>query len=184
MKKHDLILLWRKRISNGSIAGTTLRNQGKGIVQCARAYLIKLDLSELHFIKDAEQFDIWLDQKTAKLQTEMRRLLKRETGNDVFWDTARKSLNLYLLESCYNTVLREAFVLSHVEDFLEVPLDSQVAKRLQEASGGKLPKWHSFKWLKSDDHKIYQDFALSYARKNDLKRAQLDLVFWRSGADE
>ena len=97
MKKHDLILLWRKRISNGSIAGTTLRNQGKGIVQCARAYLIKLDLSELHFIKDAEQFDIWLDQKTAKLQTEMRRLLKRETGNDVFWGTARKSLNLYLL---------------------------------------------------------------------------------------
>jgi hypothetical protein len=119
-----------------------------------------------------------LNRATGRLQA----LLPGQAGS---WGLARKCLNIFLRDSFYNAYLRSDFELTKAEQWYEVPLDSNVAKGLQQRAGKArpvvpLPKWTSIKALSPANSQRFQDFASTLAREEGLPaRVHLDLIFWR-----
>jgi hypothetical protein len=64
---------------------------------------------------------------------------------------------------------------------LEVPLDSHVAGRLRgKPEGRELPRWKSVKRLGYKRSAGYQHVAQQIANRMNLRRADLDVYFWRA----
>jgi len=160
------------------IAGTTLRNQGaSGVVDAARDYLFDLDLRKFADLPD-DRFAHRLDSYTEELRVSLPTRARH-------FGTARKSINLFLMEAFYNRVLCEAYNLQSVEDFLELPIDGHVADGLKKQAkiygvSCTLPKWHGIKNLKSDTNVTFQNCAKEIAGKMHVARVYLDLLLWRS----
>ena len=73
------------------------------------------------------------------------------------WGAARKALNIFLRDVLYNHYLRSHHGLDRLEDWLEVPLDRDVAVALRaESEGGELPRWKTIKRLTPDVSGRYQ----------------------------
>ena len=159
------------------IGPSTLRNQGASKVnEAAIEYLSSLNLKEFSVDKEAD-FLAQLDKHTEILRTK----LPKGAQN---WGTARKALNLFLLQSFYDKYLSKKFDLDKIEYFLEVPLDKDVATSLQQADKDKiiLKKWKSIKSLTSDQSDTFQKVAALYASrwKPPMAKAHLDMIFWRA----
>jgi hypothetical protein len=166
---------YRKRLANVSIGPTTLRNQGaSGVTEVAREFLKKLDLTR--FIHDNElAFAQELDH-----QTEL--LIKSLPKGAQHWGTARKAINLFLGEVYYHRFVCEAYRLDKIENFLELPLDSQVGNFLyreaRKTGKANFPRWLGIKYLTASSSKQYHDFAFELAKSIDCARIHLDLIIW------
>lgn len=163
----------QRRIANTSIAPAAARSMGPaGTIQAARRYLSRLDLSDFSS-RHESQFAERLNHYTKGLR---RRL--PEGGRH--WGSSRKFLNIFLRGVVYNRYLCHEFALTQIETWLEVPLDSHVAKGLRHELGGEcLPGWKSVISLNHYQNRQFQDFASEVANRYGTSRVHLDLRYWR-----
>jgi len=151
-----------------------LRGQGApGVVKKAREYLMGLDLGEFKDISE-RQFNNLLKKHTEKLRERFPEGAKKN------WGAARKAINCFLEDAFYNRFLAKRYNLDRLEDFLELPLDSNTIRRLKEYAGrGNLPRWRGIKNLKPEDNKRFQECAKELANRERTSRIHRDLEFWR-----
>jgi hypothetical protein len=111
-----------------------------------------------------------LDKWTEDLKT------KLPTGAQN-WGTARKALNVFLVQVFMNKYLAKQYGLSKFSDIPETPLDSQATKKLRKIAGrGKLPRWDGIKRLKPEVSQRYQIFAADYAKQQGIPRSCLERI--------
>ncbi len=170
-------------LAQTSIGASALRNQGAPIVGITRRYMAqKVSLPKLkEALATGAQYARFLDAHTAAL-------LKAYPTAGKSWGAARKGLNLFLRDVCYNTALADELGLprsgaawTKALQWLEVPLDKDVAKAL----GGHIKdtsRWTGIKNLTPEVSKAYQKAAMIIARKNNTARVHLDLAYWRQVA--
>lgn len=163
----------KTHIANISIGASTARRMGpKGTVAAARNYLATLDLSQVHGLSE-RQFKDWLDRKTDDFQS------KLPLGGR-HWGSARKFLNIFLRDVVYNRFLCKVLDLHRIESWLEVPLDSHVAKALRkEPEGSALPGWKTVVGLNQSTSERYQEVATKIGARKGLSRVHLDVFYWR-----
>jgi len=169
----EILKLMQRYVANIAISGSTLRNQGaEGVAKTARAFLAELDLSVFCRIEPhqySEQLDNWTEELKKRLPEGARS-----------WGTARKALNVFLVQVFMNKYFAKEYGLTKFSDVLETPLDSQATSKLRKLAGrGQLPRWDSIKRLKSKDSLRYQEFASVYAKKQGISRACIDIMLWR-----
>jgi hypothetical protein len=168
-----LIKALRYRIANTSIDAATARNMGpKGTVSAARNYLAGLNLMNFKK-KNIKAFRRSLNRATI-------RFIKFLPQGSKHWGSARKFLNIFLRNTVYNRFLCRHYDLNCIKQWLEVPLDSHVAKGLiTEVDSKLLPRWKTVIGLDQRISQLYQDFALKVAKKKGIHRVDLDLLYWR-----
>ena len=177
----------QRRVANISIGASTLRNQGdSGVAGAARGFLVKLPLARLSE-KTERQFNKWLNRETLRLSKQFKGGAKNN------WGAARKAINIFLENAFYDRFLSEEYGLQKLEDMLEIPLDSNVAKGLKkdwktylkkhkiDPDSYKLPQWESIKGLRVEDSDEFQACAHKVAKSepNYRYRIYLDLKYWR-----
>ncbi len=162
-----------ERTAELAIGTSTLRNQGApGVVSAAREFLKELDL-DLFRVRNRDSFHARLSAATRRLKG---RLPKRARN----WGAARKALNIFLRDALYNHYLRSRHGLERLEEWLEVPLDRDVATALRrETQGASLPRWKTIKRLTPKISRRYQAVAQVVARRKGTQRVHLDLYYWR-----
>jgi hypothetical protein len=155
------------------IGPSTLRNQGaKNVIRAARQYLgLNLDLTRLS-VSNEEEFLRVLDEMTVELVDRFPKPARH-------WGAARKAINIFLREVCYNRFLAEAYVLKRLEEWLEIPVDKLVAGALRRLDSAKrLPQWQGIKASTPEINQRYQQFAREIAVEKGLSRAALDMHLW------
>jgi len=169
----ELIDVLRRRIASTSVGPSTARGMGpKGTIKAAREYLASFDLAK--FAKKTERaFQAKLNQATLRFMNHLPQGAKH-------WGAARKFLNIFLRGAVYHRFLCEYYNLYRTERWLELPLDSHVAKGLRGEDGGKLlPRWRTVIRLDRKTNQRYQEFATGVARRIDTYRVHLDILYWR-----
>ena len=167
--KPTLVRLLQIRIAMVAIGAPVLRGQGQpGMVEAARNYLARLDLSKfgINIVDSEAVFLKALDRHTKKLANKFP---GKGLGN---WGAARKSLNLFLRDVVESRSLCDKYKLQHIEKWLEVPLDSHVARGL--CSG-----WPRIRYLTPCVSDEYQALASIMAEMLGCSRVALDLNLWR-----
>lgn len=164
--------IYKNRLVNVSVGSSSLRNQGqKGIIKKTRKFLNKLNL--LNITRNRNSFKTNLDIETKKLT--------KKSG--VKFGAARKSLNIFLLQCSLDRVISSFYKFQRILDCLEPPLDSHTVKHLKSESkrnGIILPRWKGVKYLKGDENFEFQHFAEKIAKRKNIPRAYLDLIYWRN----
>jgi hypothetical protein len=165
--------LMQKRVARTAIGASTARRMGpKGTVGAARGFLEALDLGAFSVQSEA-QFSTILDDETDTFVAAM-------PGEARHWGSCRKFLNIFLRDAIYNRFLSSHYKLQRVENWLEVPLDSHIAKGLRSEPGGHdLPRWKTVIGLCAEDSQRFQAFASKVARQKELARVHLDLYYWQ-----
>jgi hypothetical protein len=171
--KQGLLEVFQKRVAETAVGPSALRNQGnEGVVSQTREHLKTLDLAT--FVKPSERrFRAVLDRETEALRRSLPARAKH-------WGTARKALNLFLRDVLYHRYLCDHYRFSRIEDWLEVPLDSNVAEGLAEAYLDDLPPWPGIKYLRANQSLIYQQAARRVALSADISPVHLDVYWWRN----
>jgi hypothetical protein len=152
-----------------------MRGQGPGVLRAVQGHLGELGLRGVP--KTRRAFGHWLDCQT---ETTLSALKGVAPGRP--WGTARKAVNLFLRGCLYNHYLRETHSLGRMEPWLEIPLDSVVARALKRLAGRRaLPVWRGLKHLTPEESARFQDFAAKRAQAVGLPaRAFLDHELWLS----
>lgn len=168
----ELLTLMQKKVAVSAIPPSAMRGQGlAGLLGEIRLFLSELELDALADMTE-EQFARRLDLATGQLR-------KRVTHLRCQWGAARKALNLFLRDATYNHYLRKRYRLPAIEQWLELPLDGEVAARLRvETGGSSLPRWPGVRALSAPVSHRYQDFAATVASRRELARVHLDLDYW------
>jgi len=175
----ELINLMRQRVATTSVGASTARGMGpKGTVAAARTYLTSLDLRRFAVESEAE-FKAVLNRATRVYVRKMPRGAQ-------YWGACRKFLNIFLRGVVYQKYLVEHYDLHHIEPWLEVPLDSHVAKRLRRELGGRkaAPPWRTVIGLEARTNAKYQKFASEVADQRGIDRVHLDVIYWRRVNDD
>ena len=175
MNKNYLQLL-QKRVGSTSVGASTARGMGPaGTIQAARKYLQGVHISR--FVERNESaFRAELEAATLELQKALPKGAR-------YWGSARKFLNIFLRSCAYNKYIREQYRLERIEAWLEVPIDSHVAKGLKgEGKRGALPRWRTVIRLTPSEHLAYQTFASAVAKQEGVLRVHLDVKYWRRDA--
>ena len=169
----EYIALLQRRIAGTSIGPSTARGMGPGgTIKAARQFLADLDLRRLRKLRQSS-FPALLDSMTNELIAALPRKSQH-------WGSARKFLNIFLRGVIYNRYLCERYRLYSLEPWLEIPLDSHVARGLRREPGSeKLPRWRTVIGLSPDENKIFQEFAREVAKSKHTYRVHLDLLYWR-----
>ena len=171
-----------KRLSIISIGASTLRNQGAPkMVRNARSYIEK-SINLKVFVKklsSEKEFQKYLEKHTNILRNKFPRKARKN------WGAARKGLNIFFREAVYNKFICEFYGLpiefkefNETIKYLEVPLDKDVATALY-AENKDLKKWKGIKYLKKETSDLYQAEAQLIAKRNNIARVHLDLIYWR-----
>src|SRR5688500_13024764 len=115
----------QRKVAVSAIPASALRGQGApGVVGAARDFLTEMSLSR--FVVQTESGFV------RRLDSATRALCGRLPRRGRAWGTGRKALNLFLRDAMYNVYLARQFGLSRMEPFLEIPLDSYVARLIKE----------------------------------------------------
>ena len=173
MSDHLLQLLQR-RVASIAVGPSTARRMGPpGTIDAARSFLAAMDLSALSRVRPPD-YPATLDRLTNDFVIAL-------PDGARFWGAARKFLNIFVRDVFYTRQLCSAWPLHHLEDSLEVPLDSHVALALRaEPEGETLPRWQTIIGLQASVSARYQDVASAVARRHGFARVHLDLLYWRS----
>ena len=146
-----------------------------GTIQAARIFFQGVDLrrfrrrSEIAFAKE-------LNAATNELEYSLPEGAQH-------WGSSRKFLNIFLRGCLYNQYICKAYSLDRLEPWLEVPLDSHIAKGLKRSAGrGQLPRWTTVIGLSQENSELFQAYASDFAARQKTFRVHLDLKFWRGGA--
>ncbi|MBW3582261.1 MAG: hypothetical protein KY455_04085 [Euryarchaeota archaeon] len=170
----ELIDLMRHRVASTSVGASTARGMGpKGTIESARAFLRSIDLNKFATESEAE-FRSVLNRTT-------RAYKRKLPAGAQHWGASRKFLNIFLRGVVYQKYLVNHFGLHHIEPWLEVPMDSHVAKRLRQELGGveAVPRWRTVISLDARINDQYQRFASEVAARKGIDRVHLDLIYWR-----
>ena len=163
----------QRYIATTTIGPSALRNQGSpGVISKAQRFLSKLDVAKFA-VNDEESFLRVLNSATDQLQHGL-------PADSQHWGAARKALNLFLRDVCYNRFicLRHP-PLAILEPWLEIPLDNLVATALKKHAGrGGLPKWPGLKRLTSVVSQKFQSEAKKWANSEGVSRVHLDMRIW------
>jgi hypothetical protein len=162
----------QRYIAITTIGPSTLRNQGMaGVIQAARNYLAAVELSAFN-VRSEHEFLTVLNAQTERLKAAL-------PSGAQHWGAARKALNLFLRDICYNRFLCERHGLAASEEWMEIPLDGLVAGALKrEAGRGKLPRWPGLNELTPEVSAHFQAFARSLAASKGISRVHLDMRLW------
>lgn len=155
-----------------SIGPSTARRMGPaGTIRAARKFLGAMDLKR--FGKRSESaFRRELDLATEELCTVMPKTARH-------WGSARKFLNIFLRDCSYNKYLSAHFKMDRLEPWLEVPLDSHVAKGLRQYAGQECPHpWPGVIHLTREYSDCLQKLATVYATEEQVNRVDLDVKLW------
>lgn len=165
---HDM----QRYIAVTAIGPSTLRNQGApGVIAAAQCFLSNLALRTFT-VKNEKAFLAVLDATT----NELRRSLPSDSQH---WGAARKGLNLFLRDICYNRFLSQRHSMGRLEPWMEIPLDSVVAAALKKHIGkGRLPSWPGLKRLTPSGSFLFQDVARQWADAEHISRVHLDMRIW------
>jgi len=171
MKPKDFIKTLQRKVATTAVGPSALRGQGKGVLRTSQDFLARMSLTQVP--KSSEKrYRLWLDR-----QTEL--LLNSLPIRNRPWGAARKAINLFLRDALYNKYLSKQFKLQSIETWLEVPLDSVVAKGLKlHSNRGELPRWPGLKNLKPNISKGFQVFASKQAILKGIARVHLDMYLW------
>jgi len=171
MKPKNFIPTVQQKVAVTAIGPSALRGQGKGVLKASQGFLTSLSLARIPK-SGATRYRNWLDRQTESLLDQLP--IKRRP-----WGAARKALNLFLRDALYNKYLSRKHRIGRVEPWLEIPLDSAVARGLKtEAGRGRLPQWPGLKNLKPDVSDEFQGFASSHAKSLGIERVHLDMYLW------
>ena len=142
----------QRYIAVTTIGPSTLRNQGaSGVIEAAQEHLAAVELPAF-CVRNEDAF-------LAALNAETERLRKALPPGAQNWGAARKALNLFLRDICYNRFLCERHDLGECEDWMEIPLDGLVATALKRRAGrGKLPRWPGLSELTADVSSSFRNF--------------------------
>jgi hypothetical protein len=170
----ELIDFLRERTAENAAGTTALRNQGeKGVIHKARKFLRRLELYKFAECTTEGLFSALLDEKTKALQESFPPAARN-------WGAARKVLNLYLRDVLYSRYLGKYFGFNHLEKWLEVPLDSFVAKGIQlDFRPQTLVKFPGIKHLTQEVNQAYQEAAAAISSSRGYARVHLDIIYWR-----
>lgn len=167
----EFIETMQLRTSVAAVGPSALRGQGKGVLKATQSYLGRMDLSKIP-PSNQVKYTEWLDQHTNAL-------LKILPIRNKPWGAARKALNLFMRDTLYNRYLNRKYKIHKLEFWLEIPLDSAVAKGLKcKAGHGQLPQWPGLKNLKPNVSAIFQKYAAEHAKKKGTARVHLDMYLW------
>jgi len=170
MRPNDFIPTLQRKVAVTAVGPSALRGQGKGVLSATQEFLSKVSLARLPR-SDPRRFGFWLDRQTERLLTLP---LKSRP-----WGAARKAINLFLRDVLYNRYLCRHFRINRVESWLEVPLDSAVARGLKRSSQrGELPSWPGLKGLTKPVSDQYQIFANELSKEKNIERVHLDMYLW------
>ena len=177
MTHTEFLEVMQKRIASGAVTPSAARNMGpEGTVRAARRFLgTKVKMNEVGSTRDYAKL---LDALTSRLVRDLPKGAQH-------WGAARKFLNIFLRDATYNVYLRNAYRLDRIENRLEVPLDSHVAKELAKTmsrlnlQAGSLPKWKSVISLDSSQNKKYQEAVRRIAKKEGIDPVHFDVIAWR-----
>ncbi len=169
----EFIALLQKRIGSTSIGPSTARGMGPtGTIQVARLFLQEFDLQAIK-ARSESSFRINLELATKALKD----CLPQKAQH---WGSSRKFLNIFLRNCLYNRFICDHYGLEKLEPWLEVPLDSHVAKGLMLERGSEvLPRWGTVIGLKPEDSNSFQEFAHIVADRKNISRIHLDLLYFR-----
>lgn len=162
----------QRYIAVTTVGPSALRNQGgPGLIEKAHHFLSTLDIRTFA-VNDEKSFLEVLDTTTDKL----RRTLPLDSQH---WGAARKALNLFLRDICYNRFLSPRYSLAVLEPWMEIPLDSLVAAALKRHVGrGGLPIWPGLKGLTPRVSLWFQHAARDWANTECISRVHLDMRIW------
>jgi len=162
----------QRYIAVTTVGPSALRNQGgPGVIETAQRFLSELDLRAFA-VNDEKSFLAVLDVTTAELQ-------RRLPVESQHWGAARKALNLFLRDICYNRFLSQEYSLAVLEPWMEIPLDSLVAAALKRHVGrGRLPAWPGLKGLTPPVSLRFQAAARDWADTEGISRVHLDMRIW------
>ncbi len=122
MNEIEFMKTMQEKVAVSAVGPSALRGQGKGVLGATQRILKEIDLLKLP-VGTQEDFYIWLDEQTNAILDAM------PIHNNP-WGAARKALNLFLRDALYNRYLCKRYCIDRVEEWLEIPLDSVVAKGL------------------------------------------------------
>jgi len=164
----------QRYIAITAIGPSALRSQGApGVISAAREFLASLPLSPFG-THDAREFTARLNATTLRLQAAFPRPARH-------WGAARKAINLFLRDACYNVYLRETHDLAKAEPWLELPLDAVGARELRRVLGRVVPVWPGLKHLPPEMSLTYQREASALAEQRQIARVHLDVSLWVRG---
>lgn len=168
----DFLPTIRRSVAVTALGPSSLRNQGaKGVISASREFLALLDLSTF-MTADEDRFCAQLDSTSERL----RKALPKGAQN---WGASRKALNLFLRDALYNYYLATEYRLHRIENWLEIPLDSAVARGLKKLRGGeRLQEWPGLKKLTPYVSAQFQALAMDIAKSRGLARVHLDIYLW------
>jgi hypothetical protein len=145
MEKNDHFRRDMQRyIAASTIGPSTLRNpRASGVSETAQKYVAVVDLSAFS-AQNEDDYLAALNAQTKLLQTAFPLGARN-------WSAARKALNIFLRDICYNRFLCERHRLAASGEWMEIPLDKLVATALKrKASQGKLPPWPGLNQLTAE----------------------------------
>ena len=163
----------QRRLGSASVGPSTARGMGpKGTIQAARAYLQNVELRRF-CVHSERAFQRRLNETTEELR-------RRLPNGARYWGSSRKFLNIFLRDCFYNRYICEHYKLHALEPWLEVPLDSHVAKGMGKCpAGGDVPRWRTVVGLTPEQNAVFQACASRLAASEGVCRVHLDLKFWR-----
>jgi len=175
----DLVKTVQEYLAATCIGPSTLRKQGApDVIQTARDYLAGLDLGRFARVKTPAQYVGTIDEITLQLVAAFKKLPEL-TKKAPRWGAARKSINLFMRETCYNHTIRRANNLARLEPWMEIPLDSLVGNTLRSQPGGHvLPKWPGLIGLDAATNAKYQTFARDHVASPGETLPALDMRLW------
>ena len=96
------------------------------------------------------------------------------------WGTARKAINLFLRACVHSYYLRKEYGLRAIKRWLEIPLDSVVARAMKRRAGrGALPAWPGLKHISEEDYAEFQTYGVEWAKSFGLPTTvDLDMSLW------
>lgn len=167
----DFIKRIQEKVAVSTVGPSALRGQGKGVLKTTREFLTNVKLERMPK-SNQKLYRRWLDRQTDALLG-----ILPVRGRP--WGAARKALNLFMRDVLYNQYLSEHFKMNRIESWLEIPLDSVVAKALKKTAGRSgLPSWPGLKHLTPEISEVFQRFATNYASHKNIQRVHLDIYLW------
>ncbi|MBC8400701.1 MAG: hypothetical protein H8E14_04360 [Candidatus Marinimicrobia bacterium] len=168
----DLIMKHQMMVGNTSIGSSTARGMGlAGTIKSVREFLGAMDLKRFN-VGTMQAFEKELEVVTNELKSSL-------ASGARYWGSSRKFLNIFLRNVQYNRYLWKYYNLDKLEKWLELPLDSHVAKGLKNDGGKHLPRWISVIGLEKPKSDLFQSYAKTVAARRGIERVHLDLYYWR-----
>jgi hypothetical protein len=187
-KSEDFSKSMQQYLAITTVGPSTLRNQGsKGVINAVQEYLAKNNLCDFNQINESEYLNI-LNKKTEELKEIIINIVDENKGHKnkqlngrQHWGAARKSLNLFLREIFFNKLLGHKIEIK--EEWMEIPLDSFIAKALNKASKKfykKVITWPGLKRLDFETNRQFQMIAKDLSSKefDNISRIRLDIRLW------